>query len=185
MGCSFHYWKESLYSMATKRIPYSEVPSDIGDFLMEDCRPIMYVYTLIDGVFIPQFPQIVDPRPYCEIHGQTMAQGFDEWYCEDCEAQEAEQQRLKSLVQARLTALDARRIRQQQPLCYVFVGRRVPGEIADAPKHSNVIAIRQGDPLPENALHVSDWKPDLMRWYEGQTIRTGPNVRRWKKAGDL
>lgn len=71
----------------TPSVPYSVVPANVGDFL-QDAMPMLRVFTGIDGSFVPADPPLVDPRPYCPIHGEVMAQGFDAWYCEGCEERE-------------------------------------------------------------------------------------------------
>lgn len=64
--------------MTTVRIPYAEYPVE------------EYKATLVYWNYYADFhsePVYSENRPYCPEHGQ-MAQGFDYWYCEDCERAE-------------------------------------------------------------------------------------------------
>lgn len=61
--------------MIQQRIPYSEYP-------VEEYRlTLVYWLHYADLTAIPVY---TENRPSCPEHGQ-MAQGFDYWYCEDCE----------------------------------------------------------------------------------------------------
>lgn len=87
---------------------------------------------------------------------------------------------LQDLLNERLNIIDAKRERQQQMTVFVFVGKRVAGEIAEAPSRRNIIRQKEGDKRPENMLQWAfSWRT-LQAWYEAHTIQTGPNMRRWK-----
>jgi hypothetical protein len=92
----------------------------------------------------------------------------------------------RSLVEERLRNAEAERRRRREwedsPYVIVLIGDKpVSGEFANPPKRGmNTIWLKEVETKPATMIHWSSSFPALQEWFEEHTVKTGPNVWRWK-----
>lgn len=86
---------------------------------------------------------------------------------------------LADLIAQSLQQRESERIRAQKRWIYCYVGDRKHGDYAERPSAKNVVTIKQGDPFPEGNKHWGYSMRDLEHWFDGCTVKLGPNVWRW------